>query len=65
MSEDNTIRIVGRKQLEGEVRISSSKNAAVALIPACVMGSDVITLFDVPHISDIAALKELLAELVL
>ncbi|MBQ1512033.1 MAG: UDP-N-acetylglucosamine 1-carboxyvinyltransferase [Erysipelotrichaceae bacterium] len=63
MSEDNTIRIVGKKQLEGEVRISSSKNAAVALIPACVMGSDVITLFDVPHISDIAALKELLAEL--
>ena len=63
MSEDTTIKIVGRKQLEGEVRISSSKNAAVALIPATVMGSDIITLYDVPHISDIAALKELLAEL--
>jgi len=62
MSEEN-IRIRGQRPLNGEVRISSSKNAAVALIPATVLASDTVTLYDVPHISDIIALRELLAEL--
>ena len=62
MSEDSII-IRGQRELNGEVRISSSKNAAVALIPATVLASDIVTLYDVPHISDINALRELLGEL--
>ena len=62
MSEDSII-IRGQRELNGEVRISSSKNAAVALIPATVLASDIVTLYDVPRISDIIALRELLGEL--
>ena len=56
MSEDKIV-IEGGHKLEGEVKISSSKNATVALIPATVLASDVVTLYGVPDISDIRALK--------
>ena len=62
MSEDKIV-IEGGQKLEGEVKISSSKNATVALIPATVLASDVVTLYGVPDISDIRALKDLLEEL--
>lgn len=62
MNEDKIV-IRGQHELNGEVRISSAKNAAVALIPATVLATEEVTLFDVPHISDIDALKELLEEL--
>ena len=62
MSEDKIV-IEGGHKLEGEVKISSSKNATVALIPATVLASDVVTLYGVPDISDIRALKDLLEEL--
>ena len=62
MSNDSII-INGGKKLEGEVRISGSKNATVALIPAAVLASNVVTICDVPDISDVAALTTLLEEL--
>ena len=62
MSEYKIV-IEGGHKLEGEVKISSSKNATVALIPATVLASDVVTLYGVPDISDIRALKDLLEEL--
>ncbi len=57
------IRIRGGKRLSGEVKISSSKNAAVAILPAVVMASEIVKLYDVPHIEDINILISLLRKL--
>ena len=57
---NDTIVINGGKRLEGEVRISGSKNATVALIPATVLANNAVTICDVPDISDVEALSSLL-----
>lgn len=58
MADDIVIK--GGKALNGTVRISGSKNATVALIPATVLSSGVVTILDVPDISDVEALTTLL-----
>lgn len=60
---DDAIIINGGKKLKGSVRISGSKNATVALIPATVLAKGVVTIYDVPGISDVEALITLLNEL--
>ena len=57
------IRIKGGKKLKGEVEISSSKNATVAILPAVVLASEIVKLYDVPNIEDINALVSLLKKL--
>ena len=37
---EKVIKIEGGHHLNGTVRISGSKNATVALIPACVLGNE-------------------------
>lgn len=56
----NVIKIKGGNKLTGEVTISSCKNAAVAILPAVVMGSEIVKLYDVPQIEDIKVLVRLL-----
>lgn len=60
---EEVIKIEGGHRLNGKVRISGSKNSTVALIPACVLGSEPITINGVPDISDVSALIILLQEL--
>lgn len=60
---ENTIKIQGGYKLSGEVTISSSKNAAVAILPAVVLASEIVKLYDVPHIDDVHVLIQLLQEL--
>lgn len=60
---ENKLVIHGGKKLKGEVTISSSKNAAVAILPAVVLGSEIVKLYDVPHIEDVHVLIQLLQEL--
>lgn len=57
------IKIEGGHRLSGSVEISGSKNAIVALIPATILGSQPVTLYGVPEISDVAALAAILNEL--
>ena len=57
------IKIHGGKKLSGEVKISSSKNATVAILPAVVLASEIVKLYDVPNIEDINALTTLLGKL--
>ena len=57
---DDTIKIRGGNKLNGEVHIGSAKNAAVALVPAAVLASHVVTFLDIPNISDIESLINLL-----
>lgn len=54
------IRIIGQQKLEGEIRISGAKNSAVALVPASLLSDDIVTIDNIPNISDIVALNEIL-----
>ena len=56
-------RIEGGHLLEGSVRISGSKNATVALIPAAILANGPVTIVGVPQISDVKSLQVLLKEL--
>ena len=55
--------INGGKKLEGEVIISGAKNSAVALIPGAILCDETITLSNVPDISDVDALEDILMHL--
>ena len=57
------IIIEGNNKLSGRVRISGSKNSAVALVPAAVLCDEEVTIANVPNISDIDALDEILNHL--
>lgn len=50
----------GNQVLKGEIKISGAKNSAVALIPASLLSDGIVTIDNVPDISDIDALKEIL-----
>lgn len=57
------IIVTGPCRLEGEVVISGAKNAAVAIIPATILLKGKCCLENVPDISDIRALLEILKSL--
>jgi UDP-N-acetylglucosamine 1-carboxyvinyltransferase len=58
---EEVIKIRGGKKLKGSVRISGSKNATVALIPAAILASSgPVAICGVPDISDVDSLAELL-----
>ena len=54
------LNIVGNKKLSGEIKISGAKNSALALIPISLLSDGVVTIDNVPHVSDIEVLKEIL-----
>ena len=53
------LEIEGNKPLSGTVRIGGAKNSAVALIPACILTKNKVTLTNVPSISDINDLESI------
>lgn len=57
------IKIEGGHKLKGTVRISGSKNATVALIPAAILANGPVTICGVPNISDVHSLSVLLEDL--
>lgn len=57
------IIINGGKKLEGEITVSGAKNSAVALIPGAILCDEEITLANVPDISDVDALEDILKHL--
>ena len=52
--------IQGGKKLEGEVRISGSKNAALPIIAATVLVKGKTTLYNVPNIQDVQTMFEII-----
>lgn len=44
--------IKGGKKLEGEVKISGSKNASLPIIAACILNGDKTKLYNIPDIHD-------------
>ena len=54
------IKIEGNHKLSGEIYISGAKNSAVALIPAAILCDEVVKISNIPNISDIDSLEEIL-----
>ena len=54
------LKVNGKNQLTGTIRISGAKNASVALIPAAILADDEVTICNVPEITDTDALTEIL-----
>ena len=54
------IKINGGKELKGTIKISGAKNSAVALVPASLLSDGIVSIDNVPNISDIDALNEIL-----
>ena len=57
------LKIDGGRELKGTIRISGAKNSCVALIPAAILSDDVVTICNVPEITDTDALTEILTYL--
>ena len=55
--------IQGGKKLEGEVKISGSKNAALPIIAATVLNGGKTTLYNVPDIQDVHTMFEIIKEI--
>lgn len=54
------IKIEGGHKLTGSIKISGAKNSAVALIPASILSDGEVTIDNIPNISDIDSLNEIL-----
>ena len=54
------IKIEGGHKLTGSIQISGAKNSAVALVPASLLSDGIVTIDNIPNISDIDALNEIL-----
>ncbi|MDR1628495.1 MAG: UDP-N-acetylglucosamine 1-carboxyvinyltransferase [Oscillospiraceae bacterium] len=57
------IIISGGKKLKGDVTISGAKNAAVAVIPATLLVSDICRIENIPSISDITLMCKIMSEM--
>lgn len=55
--------ITGETPLKGEVTISGAKNAAVAILPAALLIDGITTIENLPNISDVKLLCEIIEEL--
>lgn len=54
------LEIEGNKPLTGTIHIGGAKNSVVALIPAAILTNNKVTLTNVPDISDVNVLEEML-----
>ena len=54
------IKIEGGHKLSGTIDISGSKNSVVALIPAAILCDEIVEISNVPNISDVDSLEEIL-----
>lgn len=57
------IIVEGGNVLSGSIKISGAKNSAVALIPAAILCDEEVVISNVPEISDIDAMEEILSYL--
>lgn len=53
MSQAEVLRVVGGQSLNGEVSVSGSKNASLAILCAVALSDEVVVLDNVPNISDV------------
>src|ERR1700735_1794025 len=56
-------KIQGGRRLEGTVRISGAKNAALPCMAAALLTNEPVTLQNIPHVGDTTAMAKLLAHM--
>jgi UDP-N-acetylglucosamine 1-carboxyvinyltransferase len=56
-------KIEGGRKLEGTVRISGAKNAALPAMAACLLTNEPVHLENIPHVRDIITMAKLLAHM--
>ena len=59
-SHDNYLEIEGGEFLKGNIKISGAKNSALVLMAASILSKGQINLFNVPRISDVLVMSEIL-----
>jgi len=59
----STLLIEGGRRLSGRITVEGNKNAALPLLAACLLSDEVCELQNVPRISDLRAMAELLTGL--
>jgi UDP-N-acetylglucosamine 1-carboxyvinyltransferase len=57
------LQIQGGARLEGEVRISGAKNAALPILAATLLVDEPVTVGNVPHLQDVTTTNELLGRM--
>ncbi|ABC23728.1 UDP-N-acetylglucosamine 1-carboxyvinyltransferase [Rhodospirillum rubrum] len=57
------IRIVGGAPLDGTIRIGGAKNAALTLMPVCLLTDQPVTLTNLPDLADIRTMAALLGQM--
>ncbi len=55
--------IHGGTRLDGEIRISGAKNAALPILAATLLTADTLRIRNVPHLHDITTMIDLLASM--
>jgi len=56
------IRIIGGVPLRGTITVGGAKNAALALMPACLLTDETLALSNLPHLVDITTMANLLSQ---
>lgn len=54
------LKITGGKKLSGNINISGAKNSVVALIPAAILCEEEVVISNVPNITDVDSLEEIM-----
>jgi len=57
------LAIAGGRRLEGEIRISGAKNAALPILAAALLTDEQVTIGNIPHLRDITTTVELLGRM--
>jgi UDP-N-acetylglucosamine 1-carboxyvinyltransferase len=57
------LQIHGGIALEGEIRISGSKNATLPILAGCLLADGAVTVANVPHLQDVTTMIELLGRM--
>src|SRR5919109_4207584 len=57
------LKITGGRPLEGEVRVSGAKNAALPIMCAALLTTKPLTLTNVPQLRDVSTMAKLLAQM--
>lgn len=57
------LKVVGKKDISGEVKISGAKNAALPLIAATILSKNKITINNMPNVADINTFLKLITKL--
>jgi len=52
--------IIGGNRLCGTVRVGGGKNSVLTILPACLLSRGVCTIYDVPKLSDVNVMQEVL-----